>query len=327
MQPSHSAGADKIEHQELDNAGGTAEDGVAKRKSIIASRQPNHPLLGSRDGSTRTLTVIRPPSFSLATIVSGIRTLIGYRDFLYTLTLFRLAVRYKQSILGWIWALLQPLAMMLIYSLVFSRVARVKSEGVPYPLFVFSALLPWTFFSGAVSNAINGLVNYSTLITKLYFPKEIIPLSYVLAALVDLVIACCVLAGLMAYYRVSINWTILYALPVVLILIAFTSAVALFLSSIQVRFRDAAAALPLILQIGVFLTPVVYPVDLIPASFQRVYLLNPVASLVENFRRVVAHGSPPDILMLITSGAITFCCLLFAYAYFKARESTMSDVI
>jgi len=327
MQPSYSAGADKSEHQDLDNAGGTAEDGVAKRKSIIASRQPNHPLLRSRDGSARTLTVIRPPSFSLATIVSGIRTLIGYRDFLYTLTLFRLAVRYKQSILGWIWALLQPLAMMLIYSLVFSRVARVKSEAVPYPLFVFSALLPWTFFSGAVSNAINGLVNYSTLITKLYFPKEIIPLSYVLAALVDLVIACCVLAGLMAYYRVSINWTILYALPVVLILIAFTSAVALFLSSIQVRFRDAAAALPLILQIGVFLTPVVYPVDLIPARFQRLYLLNPVASLVENFRRVVAHGSPPDILMLITSGAITFCCLLFAYAYFKARESTMSDVI
>ena len=315
MQPSYSAGADE------------SEDRVATRKSIIAPRQPNHPLLGSRDRTARTLTVIRPPSFSLATIVSGIKTLIGYRDFLYTLTLFRLAVRYKQSILGWIWALLQPLAMMLIYTLVFSRVARVKSEGVPYPLFVFSALLPWTFFSGAVSNAINGLVNYSTLITKLYFPKEIIPLSYVLAALVDLVIACGVLGGLMAYYRVSITWKILYTVPVVLILIAFTSAVALFLSSVQVRFRDAAAALPLILQIGVFLTPVVYPVDLIPARFQRLYLLNPVASLVESFRRVIAHGSTPDIRMLMTSGAITLCCLLFAYAYFKAKESTMSDVI
>ena len=271
------------------------------RKSTILSPERNQSLLGSRGETARSLTVIRPPSFSFATIVSGLRMLVGYRDLLLTLTLFRLAVRYKQSILGWIWALLQPLAMMLIYTLVFSHVARVKSEGVPYPLFVFSALLPWTFFSGAVSNAINGLVSYSTLITKLYFPKEIIPLSYVFAALVDLAIACCVLSGLMAYYRVSINWTILYALPVVVILMAFTSAVALFLSSVQVRFRDAAAALPVILQIGVFLTPVVYPVDLIPARFQRLYLLNPVASLVESFRRVVAHGSTPDIRMLTTS--------------------------
>jgi len=300
---------------------------VVTRKSTVLPPERNQSLLGSRGETARSLTVIRPPSFSLATIVSGIRILVGYRDLLLTLTLFRLSVRYKQSILGWIWALLQPLAMMLIYTLVFSHVARVRSEGVPYPLFVFSALLPWTFFSGAVSNAINGLVSYSTLITKLYFPKEIIPLSYVFAALVDLAIACCVLSGLMAYYCVSINWTILYALPVVVILIAFTSAVALFLSSVQVRFRDAAAALPVILQIGVFLTPVVYPVDLIPARFQRLYLLNPVASLVESFRRVVAHGSIPDIRMLTSSGAISTCCLLFAYGYFKATESTMSDVI
>lgn len=327
MQPSHSADTDESKQPELGDAWGAEDASVVIRKPAILPHVRTRSLLGSRGATARPLTIIRPPSFSLATIVSGIRTLVGYRDLLLTLTLFRLTVRYKQSILGWIWALLQPLALMLIYTLVFSRVARVKSEGVPYPLFVFSALLPWTFFSGAVSNAINGLVNYSTLITKLYFPKEIIPLSYVLAAVVDLVIACCVLSGLMAYYRVSINWTILYTLPVVLILIAFTSAVALFLSSVQVRFRDAAAALPVIMQIGVFLTPVVYPVDLIPARFQRLYLLNPVASLVESFRRVVTHGSAPDIHMLIASSAISTGCLIFAYGYFKATESTMSDVI
>src|SRR5271154_360914 len=327
MQPSYSAGADESEHPELDNLEGAAEDRVATRKSIIPPREPNHPLLGSRGGTTRTLTVIRPPSFSLATIVSVIRTLIGYRDLLYTLTLFRLAVRYKQSILGWIWALLQPLAMMLIYTLVFSRVARVKSEGVPYPLFVFSALLPWIFFSGAVSNAVNGLVNYSTVITKLHFPREIIPLSYVFAALVDFAIACVILNGLMIYYRISLSWSALYALPIVAILIAFTSAIALFLSSIQVRFRDIAAALPVVLQIGVFATPVVYSVDSIPLRFQRLYLLNPVASLIENFRRTVLHGSAPDVRMLITSGTITLCCLALAYGYFKATEPMMSDVI
>jgi lipopolysaccharide transport system permease protein len=212
---------------------------------------------------------------------------VGYRDLLYTLTLFRLAVRYKQSMLGWVWAALQPLAMMLIYTLVFSRVARFTSEGVPYPLFVFSGLLPWTFFSGAVSNAINGLVAYLDLLTKLHFPREIIPLSYVFAALVDFAIAFGILSGLMVYYRVSLSWKAFYAIPAVAILIAFTSAVALFLSSVQVRFRDVGAALPVVLQIGVFAAPVVYPLNSVPARFQRLYLLNPLASFIENFLRCV----------------------------------------
>jgi len=295
--------------------------------AVTTLPERKHPLLGSRAAAPRSLTIIRPPSFSFATINSGIKTLVSYRDLLYTLTLFRLTVRYKQSILGWIWAALQPLAMMMVYTLVFSQVAKVKSEGVPYPLFVFSALLPWVFFSGAVSNAINGLVGHANLLTKLYFPREIIPLSYVFAALVDFVIACFILTGLMVYYHFSFSWKALYALPLVIILIAFASAVALFLSSIQVRFRDIAAGLPVALQIGVFLTPVAYSLDSIPSRFQRLYLLNPVASLIENFRRVVTHRSLPDIPMLITSGTITFCCLALAYGYFKATESTMSDVV
>jgi ABC-type polysaccharide/polyol phosphate export permease len=131
----------------------------------------------------------------------------------------------------------------------------------------------------------------------------------------------------MMYYRVSFSWKILYALPVVAILIAFTSAIALFLSTIQVRFRDIAAALPVVLQIGVFATPVAYSVNSIPTRFQRLYLLNPVASLIENFRGVVLRGSAPDLSMLLTSGAITLFCLALAYAHFKATESTMSDVI
>ena len=166
-----------------------------------------------------------------------------------------------------------------------------------------------------------------TCLTKLHFPREIIPLSYVFAALVDFAIACAILSGLMVYYRVSLGWKALYALPVVVVLIAFTSAVALFLSSIQVRFRDVGVALPVMLQIGVFATPVVYPIDSVPSRFQHLYLLNPVASLIENFRRVVARGLAPDVSMLITSAAITLCCLALAYAYFKATEATMADVI
>jgi lipopolysaccharide transport system permease protein len=271
--------------------------------------------------------VIRPPSFSINTIVSGIATLFDYRDLLYTLTLFRLTVRYKQSILGWVWAALQPLAMMLIYAFVFSRVVHITTEKEPYPLFVFAALLPWTFFSGGVSNAINGLVSYTDVLTKLHFPREIIPLSYVFAALVDFAIACSILGGLMMYYRVPLHWTALYALPVIAILIGFTSAVSLFLSSVQVRFRDVGAALPVALQLGMFATPVVYPLTSVPTRFRSFYLLNPVANLIEIFRRAVLSGSAPVGSMLLISGVITVSCLAVAYAYFKATEANMSDMI
>jgi lipopolysaccharide transport system permease protein len=327
MQPSRPTDSNGIEDPRGCDLWSAADGRAVAQESIAHLRERKHPLLGSRVASPRILTVIRPPSFSLGTIVSGMKILVSYRDLLYTFTLFRFTVRYKQSILGWIWAALQPFAMMMVYTLVFSRVARVRSEGVPYPLFVFSALLPWIFFSGAVSNAINGMVNHSAQITKLYFPREIIPLSYVFAALVDFAIACSILSELMMYYRVSLSWNFFYALPVVAILIAFTSAIALFLSALQVRFRDIAAALPVVLQIGVFATPVAYSVDSIPHRFHRLYLLNPVAGLIENFRRVVVRGSAPDVSMLLTSGAITLLCLALAYAYFKATESTMSDVI
>ncbi len=327
MEQVRPASSDQSEATEPRDRWGTAEERSESQESMTTLLERKHPLLGSRAATPRSFTVIRPPSFSLRTIGSGIKTLVRYRDLLYTLTLFRLTVRYKQSILGWIWAALQPLAMMMVYTLVFSRVAKVRSEGVPYPLFVFSALLPWIFFSGAVSNAINGLVSHANLLTKIHFPREIIPLSYVFAALMDFAIACFILSGLMVYYHFSFNLKILYALPIVVILIAFTSAVALFLSSIQVRFRDVAVALPLVLQVGVFTTPVVYSLDSIPSRLQRLYLLNPVASLIENFRRVITHGLAPDVPMLITSGSITLWCVVLAYGYFKATESTMSDMI
>jgi lipopolysaccharide transport system permease protein len=280
-----------------------------------------------RPRDTRPVKVIRPPAFSLATVASGIINLTRYSDLLYTLTLFRLTVRYKQSVLGWIWAALQPLTLMIIYTLIFSRMARITSEGMPYPLFVFVALLPWIFFSTAITNAVNGLANSPALLTKMYFPREIIPLSYVAAAFVDFGIAFILLTGLMRYYHVSLSWTALYAVPLLALLCAFTTAVALFLSCLQVRFRDVAVALPFFLQVGVFATPIAYPIQSVPSRFQRVYLLNPVASLIENFRRAVLHGIAPDIRMLVTSAALTLLSLALAYSYFKARESTMADIL
>ncbi len=327
IEPRQPADSFASQNAELLDQESALEEPTLARGPMVPLPERKHPLFGSGVVTTRAVAVIRPPSFSLNTITSGIKTLMDYRGLLYTLTLFRLAVRYKQSALGWVWAALQPLGMMLVYTLVFSRVARVGSEGVPYPLFVCSALLPWNFFSGAVSNAVNGLASHSVLLTKLHFPREIIPLSYVFAALVDFAIAWSILSVLMVYYRVSVSWKTLYAIPVFVILLAFTSATSLVLSCVQVRFRDAGAALPVLLQIGMFATPVVYSVDSIPARFRHLYLLNPVASLIENFRRVVLRGSAPDIPMLISSATITLCFLAIAYGYFKATDATMSDII
>jgi lipopolysaccharide transport system permease protein len=279
--------------------------------------------LGSAE---RPLKVIRPASFSTLTVVAGISALIHHYDLLYTLTLFRINIRYKQSALGWLWAALQPLALMMIYTLIFSRFAKVSSEGVPYPLFVFSALLPWIFFSSAITNAVHGLVSYPALLTKMYFPREIIPLSYVLAALVDLAISLLILSGLLVYYRTPLTWSALYAVPILAGLCVFTTAVALVLSSIQVRFRDIGVALPLLLQVWMFSTPIVYSIASVPARYRYVFLLNPVATFIAGFRQALVHGIGPDKTTLVAS-VIAVLCLAAAYGYFKAAESTMADSI
>jgi lipopolysaccharide transport system permease protein len=275
----------------------------------------------------RPLKIIRPPAFSVSTAVAGAAALAGHLDLLYTLTLFRLDVRYKQSILGWMWAVLQPLALMILYTLIFSRLARLESEGLPYSLFVLAALLPWIFFASAVSNSVNGFIGHSALITRMYFPREIITLSYVAAAFVDLGVAFIILTILMVYHKVPWTWRILYTLPILAMLCAFTAAVALLLSSIQVKFRDIGVALPLLLQITMFATPVVYPLRSVPARFRLLYLSNPVASLIESFRRVVLLGKDPDLHMMMSASALSIVALALAYVYFKTKEPTMADMI
>lgn len=290
---------------------------VDKRENVIEPTE-------SRSASVR---VIRPPSFSFSTILTGLRTLSQYSDLLYTLSLFRLGVRYKQSVLGWAWAALQPIALMGIYTLIFAHIAPVKTGGVPYPIFVFSALLPWIFFSGAISNAVQGLVAYPSLLTKMYFPREIIPLSYLAAGLVDFLIASVILGGLMIYYGVALTWNALYGIPILLILGGFAAAMALLFSAIHVRFRDVGLAMPFVLQIWMFATPVVYSLQSVPPQWRRVLLLDPAAAAIENFRRVVIGGGAPDLAMLGVAGAITIVCLTVAYAYFKSSEAVMADII
>jgi lipopolysaccharide transport system permease protein len=312
--------------------------GMSTQPEVIVDSQLTAPPAESAERNSRTaiersqagerpVKVIRPPSFSINAIFTGLRTLAQYSDLLYTLSLFRLNVRYKQSALGWAWAALQPLALMVIYTIVFTRVTTVATGGIPYPVFVFSALLPWIFFSGAIANSVNGLVLHPNLLTKMYFPREIIPLSYLFAALVDFGIASILLVVMLKYYGLHLGWHLLYSVPIILILAGFAGAIALLFSAIQVRFRDVGLALPFLLQVWMFTVPVVYSLQSVPVRFRSWYLLDPVAGLIESFRQLVIHGTPPDLGMLAFCGAATVAALAFTYAFFKSSEATMADVI
>ena len=276
---------------------------------------------------SRPTTIMRAPSFSVLALGGAIRRLARYRDLLLTLSVHRLKVRYKQSVLGPSWALLQPTLLMLIYTVIFSRIVRVPSDGVPYALFAYSALLPWTFFSSALSSATNSLVSHFSLVTKVYFPREILPLTYVIAALVDFIVASSVLGLLLAYYRVSLSPYTLLAIPMIAVLTLFTIAVSLLLCAIQVRYRDVGMALPLLLQVWMFATPVVYPLRLVPARYRALYSLNPMVGVVDGFRVAILKGSPPDLRALGISVLVTAALLPVAFIYFKHVEATVADII
>src|SRR5262245_18153506 len=298
------------------------------------TRDPAEPVVPYRitqtsPGTTslRPSTVIRPPAFSVRTFGHAVRQLIHYRDLLYVLSLHRVKVRYKQSMLGPSCAVIQPLSLMLIYTVVFSRIARVPSEGAPYALFAYTALLPWTYFSTALSSATNSLVSHTGLVTKVYFPREILPLTYVVAALIDFVVASTVLGALMVYYGVPLTARAVYVLPIIAVLTLFAIAVSLVLSAIQARYRDIGVAMPLLLQLWMFATPVVYPLSVVPAKLRPLYDLNPMVGVIESFRRVLLQGGLPDVSALATAAAISIILLPIAFVWFKRVEATVADVI
>ena len=277
--------------------------------------------------SDRRMTVIRPPAFSQHSFVSSLIELAQYRDLLLTLTIHRIKVRYKQSILGISWAILQPVSMMIVFTAVFSLIARIPSGEVPYPLFAYVALLPWNVFSGSVSTATGGLVSHSQLITKVYFPREILPITYVLATLFDALIASSVLGVLMFYYRVSLTAKVFYVIPIVVVLTLFSLSISLIMSATQVRFRDIGMAMPLLLQLWMFATPILYSLSSVPTRWRVIYELNPLVTIVEGFRRAILFASAPDLQLLSRSALVSFLLLVVSYLYFKRIESTMADTI
>lgn len=273
------------------------------------------------------VTVIRPAASAWMHVGEHLERLREYGDLLYTLSVHRIGVRYKQTSLGFAWALLQPVMMMVIFTAVFSVLAKMPSDGTPYALFAFTALLPWSFFNTAVTGGTNSLVSHTHLITKVYFPREILPITYVIAALFDFAIGCIVLAGLMSWYDVPITVHVVTLVPLVLLLAAWILAVALVLAAVQVRFRDIGVALPVLMQILMFASPIIYPLSVVPAAWRDWYLLNPLAGIVSSFRDVLLRHTAPDPYPLGIACLVTAIALPVSYLFFKHAEATMADLI
>lgn len=290
-------------------------------------RQSDTPDMSAPDRPQRRVTVIRPAQAGWLSFGTHLARLPEYADLLRTLTVHRIDVRYRQTLLGVAWAVLQPLLMMVIFAAVFSRLARIPSEGVPYALFAYAALLPWTCFSTAVTNGTASLVSHTHLITKVYFPREILPVSYVLVALFDFAIGLVALALLMTWFDVGVTSAVLLLVPIVVLLAAWSLAVALALSALQVRWRDVGVALPVAMQLGMFVSPVIYPLGVVPEAWRPLYLLNPMAGIIQSFRDIILRGQAPDALPLVMATVVIAVTLPLSYVIFKRTEATMADII
>jgi homopolymeric O-antigen transport system permease protein len=270
---------------------------------------------------------IRPPSIFGFNLLANLSKLLQYKDLIWTLSVHRIKVRYKQSVLGILWAILQPISMMLVFTFIFSLIARMPSEGTPYAIFAYTALLPWNYFSTSVSNATSSLVKDAQFVTKVYFPREILPITYIIAALFDFAVASTLLAGLLIYYQIALTVNVLYAVPILLVLTCFALAVSFIFSATQVRFRDIGVAVPLLLQLWLFATPVIYPLSAVPARWRSFYVLNPMVGIIESFRQVVLKGESPNISSLMFSALVSVILLFVSYLYFKRVEATMADFV
>ena len=254
------------------------------------------------------------------------RELWAYRELLSVLTMRDIKVRYKQTVLGAAWAVIRPFLTMVIFSVVFGQLANMPSDGYPYPVFVYAALLPWTFFAGAISTSGQSLIGSSNLVSKVYFPRLIIPLSSVGAGLIDLLISTGILLLLMLWYGVGWTWHLL-AVPLLLLAVVFAAlGVGTLLSALTVSYRDFTHLTPFLVQIWMYVTPVIFPVTLVPERWQWLLYLNPMTGLVEGFRSAFL-GKPFDPAGLGISCLITIALLIVGVMYFEKVERRFADVI
>jgi lipopolysaccharide transport system permease protein len=269
------------------------------------------------------VTLITPPK---GRVPVDLKELWNYRELLYTFVVRDIKVRYKQTALGASWAIIQPLFMMVVFTLFFGNLAKIPSDNIPYPLFSYSALLPWTLFAEGVTRSTNSMITNSNIMTKVYFPRMIMPLSGILSPLVDFAIAFAILIGMMLFMgfvpTVNIIW-----LPAFILLAILTSlGVGLWLSAFNVQYRDFQYTLPFVIQLWLFASPVVYPSSMLPEQYRVIYGLNPMAGVIEGFRWALLGTNPPGSMIWV-SVLIVLILLISGSFYFKRTEQSYSDIV
>jgi lipopolysaccharide transport system permease protein len=256
-----------------------------------------------------------------------LRELWEYRELLYFLVWRDIKVRYKQTALGATWAIIQPFFTMVVFSIFFGHLGKIPSDGIPYPIFAFTALVPWTFFASGLSQSSNSLVGSSNLITKVYFPRLIVPLASVFSGIVDFLIAFVVLVAMMLYYGLAPTINVLW-LPLFLLLALVTSlGVGLWLSALNVEYRDVRYVVPFITQFWMLATPIAYPSSLLHEPWRTIYGLNPMAGVVEGFRWALLKSNAAPGPMIAVSSAAALLILITGAFYFRRMEKTFADIV
>lgn len=249
------------------------------------------------------------------------------RDLIMSFAMRDIKARYKQTALGAAWAVLQPLSMMLVFTVVFSLFAKIPSDGIPYPVFAYSSLLFWIFFANTLTGGTVAMVANSPLIRKIYFPRETLLIAVIIAGAMDLAIASMLFAVLLAYYKIAVTLSILWVIPLLILQMLFSLGVVSLFSAIHVNFRDIGHGLPLLSQLWMFATPVAYPLSVVPKWILPVYMLNPMTPIIDGYRRAILQGDPPDFGALSVAAILIVLCCGVALTVFKRAEGTFADVI
>jgi len=260
-------------------------------------------------------------------VINQFNELFKHRELLVNMVYREIHGRYRQSILGLAWTFLKPLFTVSIITLVFSVFVRIPSDNIPYPLFALGALLPWSLFRTAISSGVTSLTGKSNLISKVYFPREILPLSAIMASVIDFLLTLLILIVLMIFYRVELSWNIFYVFLILPIELLFVMGLTFLLSMLNVWYRDVTHGIGVLLQLWMYLTPIVYPYSMVPLPYRHFYQLNPLVGIVEGFRSVMIKGTSPDLNLLTISFIVGLITFIVGYGIFKAHEFEFADVI
>jgi lipopolysaccharide transport system permease protein len=282
-------------------------------------------MMASEAKTGVAVPVIRIEPSSRLTL--GLRELWDYRELLYFLVWRNIKVRYKQTAIGAAWAIIQPLMTMIIFTLVFGKFANVPSDGLPYPIFSYAALLPWTYFATSLNLSTLSVVSNSNLITKVYFPRLFLPVSAILSGLIDFGISFIFFLVMMIWYGTIPGWGVVFLPGFVLLTILTALSVSLWLSAINVRYRDVGQAIPFLIQLWLFASPVAYPVSVVPEKWRLLYSLNPMTGVIEGFRWALLGREMPSLVSIAISIAVVLALLFGGIIFFKRMEETFADIV